>query len=119
MKNDEIPDSLLLTTDPIEHLVNKIDQYNADGRAYEYEIPPYFNLYKEKVSHNFSKRKLINILEDVHINKDEVYNIVKKVNPENLRKTNEISVDVTENFGEKPKLLKVLETMLLPLRNII
>ncbi|KAJ8722208.1 hypothetical protein PYW08_004610 [Mythimna loreyi] len=106
MKSDEIPNSFLLTTDPIENLVNKIDQCHEDGKAYEYIISPYFNSYKENESHNFSKRKLINILEDVHINKDEVYNIVKKVNPENLRKINEISVDVTQNVGDKPKSLK-------------
>ncbi|KAJ8731237.1 hypothetical protein PYW07_004401 [Mythimna separata] len=106
MKSDEIPNSFLLTTDPIDDLVNKIDQCNEDAKAYEYIISPYFNSYKEQETHNFSRRKLINILEDVHINKDEVYNIVKKVNPENLRNINEISMDVTENVVDKPKSLK-------------
>lgn len=106
--NDELPNSITIATDPINILEkNKIDQYHEDKKAYEYVISPYFNSYKEKESRNFSERKLINILEDVHINIDEVYNIVKKVNPENLRKINEISVDVTESLREKQKIIKV------------
>ena len=113
MKNNELPNSMLLTQDPIENLVNNhIDQYKEDRKAYEYVISPYFNTYKEKETLNFSNRKLINILEDVQINKDVVYNIVKKVNPENLRKINEISVDVTENARDKPTLAKVISAFL-------
>ncbi|CAH1638325.1 unnamed protein product [Spodoptera littoralis] len=102
MMNDEISKTIPSTTDAKDILgINDIKPYNADSKAFEYVISPYFNLYKDKEPHNFSKRKLINILEDVHVNNEEVYNIIKKVNLENLRTIDGIPLGCNKNVTDE------------------
>ncbi|XP_035440343.2 uncharacterized protein LOC118269383 isoform X1 [Spodoptera frugiperda] len=107
MLNEEISKTIPSTADATDILgINAIKPYNDDNKAFEYVISPYFNLYKDKEAHNFSKRKLINILEDVQINNEEVYNIVKKVNLENLRTINEIPLGGNKNVPEEKTVSK-------------
>lgn len=107
MLNEEISKTIPSTADATDILgINDIKPYNDDNKAFEYVISPYFNLYKDKEAHNFSKRKLINILEDVQINNEEVYNIVKKVNLENLRTINEIPLGGNKNVTEEKTVSK-------------
>ncbi|CAB3261643.1 unnamed protein product [Arctia plantaginis] len=95
MKKDEILNTLPSRTNSILQIVEKNVEHE---KAYEYMISPYFTPYKEDRSRNFSERKLINILEDININSGDVYNIVKKVNPEKLKPVGEISVDAAKHY---------------------
>ncbi|XP_047991436.1 myosin heavy chain, striated muscle-like [Leguminivora glycinivorella] len=57
-------------------------------------------------SHNYSKRKLINILEDIKLDKSDTYNIVSKVNVNNLQGVSEITAHPNKNkdiHTESPK----------------
>ncbi|CAH0691960.1 unnamed protein product [Spodoptera exigua] len=107
MMDIEISKNIPTGTDATDILgINDIKPYNDDSKAFEYVISPYFNSYKDKEAHNFSKRKLINILEDVHINNEEVYNIVKKVNLKHLRTINEIPLGENKNVREEQTVSK-------------
>ncbi|KAM3965289.1 uncharacterized protein ACR2FA_000676 [Aphomia sociella] len=46
---------------------------------------------------DFSKRKLINILEDIKIDKNDAYNIISKINPEKLKDVNVIGSDIIKD----------------------
>ncbi|KAF9423909.1 hypothetical protein HW555_000967 [Spodoptera exigua] len=107
MMDEEISKNIPTGTDATDILgIHDIKPYNDDSKAFEYVISPYFNSYKDKEAHNFSKRKLINILEDVHINNEEVYNIVKKVNLKHLRTINEIPLGENKNVREEQTVSK-------------
>ncbi|CAH0585586.1 unnamed protein product [Chrysodeixis includens] len=110
MKN-ELPKSTTIITDLDNNLrKNNIDQYREERKTYDYIISPYFKPSKENDCYNYSKRKLINILEDININTNEAYNIVNKVNPEKLYKVNEISSN--EVVKEAQALHKAKDTPL-------
>lgn len=106
MKKDDILNTIPMISEINNLEENKIELNSKQEKAYEYIISPYFNSYKEEESQNYSKRKLINILEDVHINNSEAYNIVKKVNLENLRAVSEISSNAVENVRDTLALTK-------------
>lgn len=106
MKN-ELPKITPLITDSFNNLrTSNIEQYREEGKAYDYITSPYFKTTKDNNPHNYSKRKLINILEDININSSEAYNIVKKVNPDNLHKVDEISSKEAESDKEAQVLSK-------------
>lgn len=105
MKN-ELPKMTSVTDSVANMRTNNIDQYHEEGKAYDCIISPYFKTSKESNSHNYSKRKLINILEDININSSEAYNIVKKVNPDKLHKVDEISSKEVESAKEVDVLPK-------------
>lgn len=102
MRKEEIASSDHITDAILDSFANKkTEQTCSQEKAYDYVISPFFNTYKENDSQNFSKRKLINILEDVRVTKKETYNIIKEVNKENLRTVNEISVNAFDNVKDK------------------
>ncbi|XP_026739004.1 uncharacterized protein LOC113501899 isoform X2 [Trichoplusia ni] len=116
MKN-ELPKMTPVTDSFANMRTNNIDQYREEGKAYDCIISPYFKTSKESNSHNYSKRKLINILEDININSSEAYNIVKKVNPDKLHKVDEISSKEVESAKEVDVLPKAKASKDAPLES--
>lgn len=61
---------------------------------------------QNKKPEDFSKRKLINILEDVTLDEQETYKIISKVNMDKCHDVDVITVDNTTN-NSPPKAAKV------------
>lgn len=112
MKKNEILNAIPTITNTISHNFEKVVEHRFENEKTFNYISPYFKPYNEEKPRDFSVRKLINILDDVNINEGQVYDIVKKVNPEQLREVNEIpaersTANVTETVS-KDKVIKLI-----------
>lgn len=56
---------------------------------------------------DFSKKKLINILDDIKLNEQETYKIISKVNIDKCQDV-DISTDVNTKYNSLPKQVKVI-----------
>ncbi|XP_063383833.1 myosin heavy chain, striated muscle-like isoform X2 [Cydia fagiglandana] len=106
VKLDQIKKSDLITPSPVKEVTTGHQTLDIDGSKTP-EKASRVSLYFQNSetadstdgsnSHNYSKRKLINILEDIKLDKSDTYNIVSKVNVNNLQGVSEITAHPNKN----------------------
>ncbi|XP_063364415.1 uncharacterized protein LOC134653058 isoform X2 [Cydia amplana] len=114
VKLDQIKKSDLITPSPVKEVTTGHQTLEIGSKTPEKasRVSLYFQNSEtadstdESNSHNYSKRKLINILEDIRLDKSDTYNFVSKVNVNNLQGVSEITAHPNKNKDiptESPK----------------
>ncbi|XP_061716343.1 myosin heavy chain, striated muscle-like [Cydia pomonella] len=98
VKLDQIKKSDLITPSPVKKVTTgQILEIGSQTPEKASRVSLYFQNTETADSiggsnnHNYSKRKLINILEDIRLDKSDTYNIISKVNVNNLQGISEIT----------------------------